>query len=223
MSQDVAAFLMWAAEPKMMARKSAGLTAVLFLAVLTVLLWFTNKKIWAPHKGAATPEPGRSASVRATAAPSAAPGASRGCSRSFRDASTSPALIETGDGGRWVMKFAGAGPGPVRAPHRVPRARHRPGLRRAGAGGAAGAPARGFPWMAGTDEFDAMLQRSYGWNLGIAFIPDARPATPADLAGLDPALVDAIARADAVLQNIDRTAGNPNLLVAGGPALGDRL
>jgi ubiquinol-cytochrome c reductase cytochrome c1 subunit len=50
MSQDVAAFLMWAAEPKMMARKSAGLTAVLFLAGLTVLLWFTNKKVWAPHK-----------------------------------------------------------------------------------------------------------------------------------------------------------------------------
>ncbi len=51
MSQDVAAFLMWAAEPRMMARKEAGLTAVLFLAGLTVLLWFTNKRIWAPHKG----------------------------------------------------------------------------------------------------------------------------------------------------------------------------
>ncbi len=51
MSHDVAAFLMWAAEPRMMERKTAGLTAVLFLLVLTVLLWFTNKKIWAPHKG----------------------------------------------------------------------------------------------------------------------------------------------------------------------------
>lgn len=51
MAQDVAAFLMWTAEPKMMARKEAGLTAVLFLAGLTVLLWFTNKKVWAPHKG----------------------------------------------------------------------------------------------------------------------------------------------------------------------------
>jgi ubiquinol-cytochrome c reductase cytochrome c1 subunit len=50
MAEDVAAFLMWTAEPKMMARKTAGLTAVLFLAVLAVLLWFTNKKIWAPHK-----------------------------------------------------------------------------------------------------------------------------------------------------------------------------
>lgn len=51
MAQDVAAFLMWAAEPKMMARKQAGLVAVLFLTGLTVLLYFTNKKIWAPHKG----------------------------------------------------------------------------------------------------------------------------------------------------------------------------
>jgi ubiquinol-cytochrome c reductase cytochrome c1 subunit len=50
MSQDVAAFLMWTAEPKMMARKAAGLTAVLFLIFLTVLLYFTNKKVWAPHK-----------------------------------------------------------------------------------------------------------------------------------------------------------------------------
>jgi ubiquinol-cytochrome c reductase cytochrome c1 subunit len=50
-AQDVAAFLMWTAEPKMMARKQAGLTAVLFLTVLTVLLYFTNKKLWAPVKG----------------------------------------------------------------------------------------------------------------------------------------------------------------------------
>jgi ubiquinol-cytochrome c reductase cytochrome c1 subunit len=50
MSQDVSAFLMWAAEPKMMARKASGMTAVLFLIVLTVLLYLTNKKLWAPHK-----------------------------------------------------------------------------------------------------------------------------------------------------------------------------
>jgi ubiquinol-cytochrome c reductase cytochrome c1 subunit len=51
MSKDVAAFLMWTAEPKMMARKSAGMTAVLFLAGLTALLYMTNKQIWSPHKG----------------------------------------------------------------------------------------------------------------------------------------------------------------------------
>jgi ubiquinol-cytochrome c reductase cytochrome c1 subunit len=48
---DVAAFLMWTAEPKLMARKEAGLTAVLFLILLTVLLYFTNKKLWADVKG----------------------------------------------------------------------------------------------------------------------------------------------------------------------------
>ena len=51
-SKDVAAFLMWTAEPKMMARKQAGFTGVLMLGVLTVLLYLTNKRIWAPVKRA---------------------------------------------------------------------------------------------------------------------------------------------------------------------------
>ncbi|HEY9040430.1 MAG TPA: cytochrome c1 [Roseovarius sp.] len=50
-AEDVAAFLMWTAEPKMMARKYAGLTGVLFLTVLSVLLYLTNKRLWAPIKG----------------------------------------------------------------------------------------------------------------------------------------------------------------------------
>ncbi|MDU8927698.1 cytochrome c1 [Alisedimentitalea sp. MJ-SS2] len=50
-AEDVAAFLMWAAEPKMMARKQAGFTGVILLLILTTLLYLTNKKIWAPHKG----------------------------------------------------------------------------------------------------------------------------------------------------------------------------
>lgn len=53
-AEDVAAFLMWAAEPKMMARKHAGLTGVIFLTVLSVLLYLTNKRIWAPIKGRKT-------------------------------------------------------------------------------------------------------------------------------------------------------------------------
>ena len=51
MAEDVAAFLMWAAEPKMMARKQVGFVAVLFLGLLTVLLYLTNKRLWAPVKG----------------------------------------------------------------------------------------------------------------------------------------------------------------------------
>ncbi len=51
MAEDVTAFLMWTAEPKMMARKQAGLTAVIFLTLLSVLLYLTNKRIWAAVKG----------------------------------------------------------------------------------------------------------------------------------------------------------------------------
>lgn len=51
MAEDAAAFLMWAAEPKMMARKQAGFLGVLFLGLLTVLLYLINKRLWAPHKG----------------------------------------------------------------------------------------------------------------------------------------------------------------------------
>ena len=50
MSKDVAEFLMWAAEPRMMERKMAGFKYVGFLILLTVLFYLTNKKIWAPVK-----------------------------------------------------------------------------------------------------------------------------------------------------------------------------
>ena len=51
LAEDVSAFLMWTAEPKMMARKQAGFVGVLFLSILSVLLYLTNKRIWAPVKG----------------------------------------------------------------------------------------------------------------------------------------------------------------------------
>lgn len=51
MAEDVAAFLMWAAEPQMMARKEAGFKAVILLALLSTLLYLTNKRLWAGIKG----------------------------------------------------------------------------------------------------------------------------------------------------------------------------
>ena len=50
-SEDVAAFLMWAAEPKMMIRKESGFKAVLLLGLLSVLLYLTNKRLWSRVKG----------------------------------------------------------------------------------------------------------------------------------------------------------------------------
>lgn len=49
-AQDVSAFLMWTAEPKMMQRQQAGFAGVFFLVVLSVLLYLVNKRLWAPIK-----------------------------------------------------------------------------------------------------------------------------------------------------------------------------
>ncbi|WP_333816790.1 cytochrome c1 [Tabrizicola sp.] len=51
MSMDVSSFLMWAAEPKLMDRKNAGFVSVIFLLVLSTLLYLTNKRIWSGIKG----------------------------------------------------------------------------------------------------------------------------------------------------------------------------
>ena len=44
--RDVAAFLMWAAEPKLDERKRLGFQVMIFLIVFTGLLYFTKKKVW---------------------------------------------------------------------------------------------------------------------------------------------------------------------------------
>jgi len=46
-AKDVTTFLMWTAEPHMEARKQLGLQVFVFLILLTVLLYFTKKKVWA--------------------------------------------------------------------------------------------------------------------------------------------------------------------------------
>jgi cytochrome c1 len=46
-SKDVAAFMMWAAEPHMEARKRIGFQVMIFLIVLAGLLYFTKQKVWA--------------------------------------------------------------------------------------------------------------------------------------------------------------------------------
>lgn len=53
MAQDVAAFLMWAAEPNLPHRKQWGFLGVVFLTLLASLLYLTNKRLWAPVKAQA--------------------------------------------------------------------------------------------------------------------------------------------------------------------------
>jgi cytochrome c1 len=44
--KDIAAFLMWAAEPSLDARKRIGFQVMIFLIVFAGLLYFTKKKVW---------------------------------------------------------------------------------------------------------------------------------------------------------------------------------
>jgi ubiquinol-cytochrome c reductase cytochrome b/c1 subunit len=45
-AKDITAFLVWAAEPHLEARKRLGMQVMVFLIVLAGLLWFTKKKVW---------------------------------------------------------------------------------------------------------------------------------------------------------------------------------
>ena len=46
MAKDITTFLMWAAEPHLEARHKMGFKAILYLIILTILVYFSMKKIW---------------------------------------------------------------------------------------------------------------------------------------------------------------------------------
>ena len=46
MSKDVTTFLMWAAEPHLETRHRMGFKAIVYLIILTILVYFSMKKIW---------------------------------------------------------------------------------------------------------------------------------------------------------------------------------
>ena len=47
MSADLTQFLMWAAEPKLEARKRIGVAVVFFLTILVVLSILAKRRVWA--------------------------------------------------------------------------------------------------------------------------------------------------------------------------------
>jgi ubiquinol-cytochrome c reductase cytochrome b/c1 subunit len=52
-SKDVAAFMMWAAEPHLEQRKRVGFQVMIFLIIFSGLMYFTKKKVWSDvHKHA---------------------------------------------------------------------------------------------------------------------------------------------------------------------------
>jgi cytochrome c1 len=46
-ARDVAAFLMWAAEPKLEERKQLGVRVMIFLIITSILLWLAKRALWA--------------------------------------------------------------------------------------------------------------------------------------------------------------------------------
>ncbi len=126
--------------------------------------------------------------------------------------SSFPSLVESATGRLYVMKLSGAGPGKralVTEYVALRIARHL-GLNVPGAD-VLGLP-RDFPWQTGTDEFHEAVQRSAGANLGVAFIADANDLKASELAGLPEDFALRLAATDALLQNVDRTAANPNIM-----------
>ena len=46
MSKDVTTFLMWSAEPHLESRHQMGFKAIVYLIILTILVYFSMKRIW---------------------------------------------------------------------------------------------------------------------------------------------------------------------------------
>lgn len=126
--------------------------------------------------------------------------------------SSFPSLVETASGRLLVMKLSGAGQGArgLAAELIAGTLAGLAGLKVPGAQPLL-LPA-GLPWQVGTDEFYETVQRSVGWNLGVEFIPDALDLEAADLPSLPPDFLSRLAAVDALLQNVDRTTANLNVL-----------
>lgn len=130
----------------------------------------------------------------------------------YAKASTFPCKVRTQDSSEWVMKFRGAGPGPVGLLTEFVA------LRAARAMQLEVPTVRllylppDFPWTLGTDEFDGIVQRSFGWNLGIALIGDAEPASPQQIQSADRHFLDGLVQVDRALVNTDRSTRNTNVL-----------
>ena len=123
-----------------------------------------------------------------------------------------PSLVQTSSGRQFVMKLSGVGQGTSGLLTEFIA------MRLAGALGLNVPHVRAItlssalPWQVGTDEFYEALQRSSGWNLGVEFIDSARDLRADDLDEIPGAFLDQLAAVDALLQNVDRTVQNPNLL-----------
>jgi hypothetical protein len=128
----------------------------------------------------------------------------------LREGGSLPAIVEADDDGLYVLKFRGAGQGPKALAAEI----------------VAGEIARGLglpvpelvfvevdPELARAEpdpEIQDLILASVGLNLGVDFLPGSLPYNPAEPP--DPELAASVVWLDALVENVDRTPRNPNLL-----------
>jgi len=130
----------------------------------------------------------------------------------LREGGSLPALVEADDLGLYVLKFTGAGQGPLALVAEIV------------AGGIGRALGLNVPELVlvevdaalGRNEPDAeiraLLAASVGLNLGMDFLPGSVMFDPAAGDHAAPEVASAAVWFDAFVTNVDRTARNPNLL-----------
>jgi hypothetical protein len=131
----------------------------------------------------------------------------------LREGGSMPGLVEADDDGLYVLKFRGAGQGPLALVAEVIASEL--------------ARALGFrvPQLALVDldpvlgraepdpEIQELILASGGLNVGIDFLPGSLAYTPSGSVQPDEEIAADVVWLDALLTNVDRTAANPNLLV----------
>jgi hypothetical protein len=131
----------------------------------------------------------------------------------LREGGSLPGLVEADDDGLYVVKFRGAGQGPLALVAEVIAGE---------LGRALGLPVPELVSVELPDglasaepdvEVQELLQRSVGLNLGVDFLPGALPYVPGVSAPPPPEEAAATVWLDALTLNVDRTPRNPNLLV----------
>jgi hypothetical protein len=126
--------------------------------------------------------------------------------------SSFPVLIETENFENYVLKMRGAGNGPLSliAEFIANRVASRIGWQ---------VPdvhwieiPQNFPWTFGTDEFDDIVQKSYGWNLGIIPIEEAVQIHAQEFATISYELLEQLFTIDLFFINVDRTISACNIV-----------
>jgi hypothetical protein len=130
----------------------------------------------------------------------------------LREGGSLPAVVEADNLGTYVMKFRGAGQGPLALVAEIIAGEL---ARRLGLRTPELVLAELDPRIPGSEpdpEIQDLLRASAGLNLGVDFLPGSAGFDPLGWTA-DPDFASQLLWLDALVQNVDRTWRNPNLLV----------